>query len=272
MIELPAGAALRERGFNIEYEQRWGTLTPDWTVTDPAGSPIALVEVLTHSPPKATFSRMKAWHALVERVKDIPVPLVLTVAGHRDRPLEAPDAQTAKKIARDLRRWLMSPLHMISFPSHGYTFLVMADHRTRRAMQAPGMAACLVPPSQMARVVSAQPLAAGIEKKVSRYRELTQETGLPLVVAAGAHKFTGLEVRQLDDLLRGANSIRVQFDFGDSFIHEPIEMQPDRPPRWTMPDDLAGVLWVDNTFPFTTQWRPNPHALIPAPAAFSPPT
>ncbi|MFG3282141.1 hypothetical protein [Streptomyces sp. NPDC048111] len=38
-----------------------------------------------------------------------------------------------------------------------------------------------------------------------------------------------------------------------------------------MPPDLAGVLWVDNeTFPaFTTQWRPNPQALLFAPAAFA---
>ncbi|MEU2245065.1 hypothetical protein ABZ572_37420 [Streptomyces sp. NPDC018338] len=115
----------------------------------------------------------------------------------------------------------------------------------------------------MAGVVSAQPVTAGIEKKVSKYRALAQEAGLPLIVAAGADKFTGLQLQHFDDLLQGVATISVQFDFGDSFIHHPVEVDPFNPPRWTMPSALAGVLWVDNEFPFTTDWRPNPAARQP---------
>lgn len=61
----------------------------------------------------------------------------------------------------------------------------------------------------------------------------------------------------------------MQFDFGDSFIHNPVEVDPLNPPRWTMPPELAGVLWVSNEFPFTTDWRPNPDATTPAPPAFA---
>ncbi|MEV7296864.1 hypothetical protein AB0N79_35400 [Streptomyces microflavus] len=50
IIELAAGAALRRKSLTVEFERRWGTLTPDWTVLDEAGVPVALVEVLTHSP------------------------------------------------------------------------------------------------------------------------------------------------------------------------------------------------------------------------------
>ncbi|GAA3122869.1 hypothetical protein GCM10020254_82470 [Streptomyces goshikiensis] len=50
IIELAAGAALRRLGFGVEFERRWGRLTPDWTVVGEGGEPVALVEVLTHSP------------------------------------------------------------------------------------------------------------------------------------------------------------------------------------------------------------------------------
>ncbi|MFD9374189.1 hypothetical protein ACFWBH_01395 [Streptomyces sp. NPDC059999] len=265
VIELAAGAALRRQGFAVELERRWGNLTPDWTVVDQDGTPVALVEVLTHSPQQGTSARMKAWHALVERVKQIPVPVVLTVAGDRSRPLDAPDARTAKRIAQDLRRALLSPLHQAVFRSQGYTFLLMADPSTGQTVRPPGMRAILTPPSNMAGVVSAQPVAAGIDKKVSKYRALAREAGLPLIVAAGADKFTGLEVQDLDDLLQGVPTLSVQFDFGDSFIHHAVEIDPLNPPRWTMPPELAGVLWVDNVFPFATEWRPNPTAAAPAP-------
>ncbi|MDQ0765659.1 hypothetical protein [Streptomyces canus] len=264
-IELAAGEALRASGLRVEYERLWGTQTPDWTVLDEAGEPLALVEVLTHSPSKEMYGRMRAWHNLVERVKEIPVPVVLTVAGPHDRPLEPPDARTAKRIAQELRRYLLSPLHRTEFPSHGYTFLLQADRQTGMTMRAPAMRTILVPPSSMAGVVSAQPLVAGIDEKVRKYRALAEETGLPLIVAAGADKFTGLGIEQLDCLLNGEHTVTVQFNYGDTFIHAPIDLQPGNPPRWAMPPELAGVLWVGNAFPFTARWRPNATALTPAP-------
>ncbi|MEW1567444.1 hypothetical protein AB0454_31285 [Streptomyces sp. NPDC093509] len=271
IVELAAGAALRRRGFGVEFERQWGSLTPDWTVIDDNGTPLALVEVLTHSPRKGTTAKIKAWHALVERLKEIPVPVVLTVAGNPSGLLQAPDAGTAKRIAQDLRRVLLSPLHQSVFRSQGYTFLLQADPSTGQTMRAPGMRTILMPPSNIAGVVSAQPVATGIEKKVSRYRALAEETGLPLIIAAGADKFTGLELHHFDDLLRGAPTLSMQFNFGDSFIHHPVEIDPSNPPRWTMPPELAGVLWVHNDFPFTATWRVNPAAAISVPPALAVP-
>lgn len=269
IIEIAAGDALRRKGLTVEFERRWGNLTPDWTVIGEAGVPVTLVEVLTHSPPKGTSSRMKAWHALVERLKQIPVPVVLTVAGDPSRPLDAPDARTAKKIAQDLRGALLSPLQRSEFRSQGYTFLLQADPRTRQPMRPPGMRTILIPPSNMAGVISAQSVAAGIQKKISKYHALAEEAQVPLIVAVGADKFTGLEVQHFDNLLRGAPTLSVQFNFGDSFIHKPVDIDPSNPPRWTMPPELAGVLWVNNDFPFTSAWRPNPAATTPAPPGFT---
>ncbi|MFD4576745.1 hypothetical protein ACFWNK_30815 [Streptomyces sp. NPDC058417] len=268
-IELAAGAALRQRGFTVEFERQWGTLTPDWTVVGENGEPVALVEVLTHSPQKGTTARIRAWHGLVERLKQIPVPVVLTVGGNLTGPPDTPDARTSKKIAQDLRRALLSPLHQVVFRSEGYTFLLRADPRTGQAIRPPGMSTILVPPSNMAGVVSAQLVTAGIERKVGKYRALAREAGLPLIVAAGADKFTGLQIQHFDDLLQGVATISVQFDFGDSFIHHPVEVDPFNPLRWTMPPELAGVLWVNNEFPFTTAWRPNLIAATPVPPALT---
>ncbi len=86
-------------------------------------------------------------------------------------------------------------------------------------------------------------------------------------MAAGAHKFTGLHVEQLDDLLKGSPTLRFQFNYGDPFINAPVEIDPSNPPRWTMPPELAGVLWVNNDFPFATAWRPNANTRTPAPPA-----
>ncbi|MFD7973012.1 hypothetical protein [Streptomyces clavifer] len=36
-----------------------------------------------------------------------------------------------------------------------------------------------------------------------------------------------------------------------------------------MPPELAGVLWVNNDFPFTTAWRLNPIAATRVPAALA---
>ncbi|MGW3404631.1 hypothetical protein [Streptomyces zhihengii] len=269
VIELAAGAALRRKGFRVEFERKWGNLTPDWTVVGEDGAPVALVEVLTHSPQQGTIAKIKAWHGLVERLKQIPVRVVLTAAGDSSRPLDAPDAGTSKKIAQDLHQALLSAVPRSVFHSQGYTFLLRADPRTGQAMVPPGMGAILVPPSNIAGVVSAQPVTAGIAKKVSKYRALAQEAGLPLIVAAGADTFTGLQLQHLDDLLQGAATSSFQFDFGDSFISHSVEIDPFNPPRWTMPSDLAGVLWVHNDFPFSTTWRPNPAAATSAPRAFA---
>ncbi|MEU1368289.1 polymorphic toxin-type HINT domain-containing protein [Streptomyces sp. NPDC005803] len=50
----------------------------------------------------------------------------------------------------------------------------------------------------------------------------------------------------------------VQFNFGDPFIHHPVDVDLSNPPRWTMPPELAGVLWVNNDSPFTTPVAPTP--------------
>lgn len=79
-FELSAGAGLRAAGLRVAYEQHWNRLTPDWTVLSDDNKPRAFVELHTDQPPASTFGQIRAWHGLVERIKAIPVPVIVQVA------------------------------------------------------------------------------------------------------------------------------------------------------------------------------------------------
>ena len=157
-FELAAGAGVRAAGLRVGYEQAWDGVTPDWTVLSYEGKPLAFVEVHTDQPPSQTFGQMRAWQGLVERIKGIPVPVVLQLAS--THPVQPPDAGTAKKIAQDLKNKLLTQPWATVFQSHGYTFLVMGDRRRggQPTVSPLGMRACFEPPSSRAGPVSAQQL------------------------------------------------------------------------------------------------------------------
>lgn len=275
IFELAAGAGLRRAGFAVAYEQPvdGGGLTPDWTVMTPDGRPLLLVEVHTDDPAKDTFARMRGWHHLVEAIKKIPVSVVLQLAG-TEGPPTPPDAGTAKKISAELQEQLLSVWNWnqqtpIKVSSHGYTFMVMGDPRLGgRAMDSPlGMHAAFDPPTSRAGQVSADKLLARVADKVSKYRRLADQHDLPLVIAAGAHKFTGVTLENVDYALEGAEApvITMQFGGGDSFISESVTVQWGPVEPWSMPPDLAALLWINHTFPFEMTVRPNPNARRPIP-------
>ena len=259
-FELAAGAGLRKAGLSAVYEAEWDGLTPDWTVFVEDAKPLAFIEVHTDHPAPETFGQMRAWHGLVERIKKIPVPVVLQLAS--GGPVHPPDARTAKRIAQDLKNKLLTQPWATMFLSHGYRFLVMADPRRGGQMTSPlGMHACFVPPSSRAGPVSAGRLMTRIEDKVRSYRALAEAYDVPLAVAVGAHRFTGVTLDQVDDLLTGLQAPRIifQFDAGDPYIgSQTVSMAPV--PPWQWPGDLAGVLWIENQLPFRLSVRPNPAA------------
>lgn len=254
-FELAAGAGLRQAGLHVVYEKSWDGLSPDWTVLSDAGKPLALVEVHTDMPTAQTYGRMRAWHGLVERIKEIPVPVLLQLAS--TKPVPPPTARTAKKIAQDLKRELLSGSSAITFWTQGYTFLVMHDPR-HQVISTLGMHACFDPPSSRAGSVTAQRLMEGIEEKVRKYRGLADQYEVPLIVAVGAHRFTGVTLEHLDDVLAGlpAPKMTFQFNAGDPFIGtQAVTMGPI--PPWDWPTELAGLVWIANQLPFSLTTRPN---------------
>src|SRR2546430_6317398 len=262
-LELATGAWLRSAGYAVAYEHKWDGLTPDWTVLGDAGRPVAFVEVHTDEPRQGVYGRVRAWSYLVQRIAEIPAPFVLTLIAPK-RHLKPPDAKTAKKIARDLRSVLLHIPVRSLISSSGYTFGGMADWRTGGLLDSPrGIRASFVPPSEIAGEVSARRIAQNAVRKVGRYADLPARYKVPLIVATGAHAFTGVQLRHLDDLLEGNPTITFQFNYGDVAIGEwtgPL----DRPTPWTMPPELSAIVWIDNRFPFTAAARVNPHARRPA--------
>lgn len=268
-FELAAGAGLREAGLNVAYEQSWDGLSPDWTVLSDSGTPQAFVEVHTDMPTAETFGRMRAWHGLVERIKEIPVPVLLQLAS--TEPVSPPDPRTAKKIARYLKSELLSGRPGNTFWTEGYTFLVMHDPGNQ-VISTLGMHACFDPPSSRAGSVTTKRLMEGIEEKVRKYRGLATHYTVPLIVAVGAHRFTGVTLEHLDDTLTGlpAPKITFQFNAGDPHIGtQTVNWGPV--PAWPWPDDLAGLLWIENELPFSLKARPNPTAQRDMPIALPPP-
>jgi hypothetical protein len=87
---------------------------------------------------------------------------------------------------------------------------------------------------------------------------------VPLVVAVGAHRFTGVDLDDVDDMLSGQRTVSFQFGASDSYIGTASITEP-----WTMPERLSGLLWLNNREPFGATARPNPHARRPMPAAIA---
>ena len=223
----------------MAYEQAWDGITPDWTVLSEAREPVAFIEVHTDDPPQRTFAQMRAWHGLVERMKKIPVPVVMQLAA-TGASISPPDAGTAKKIAQDVHTQIVrNPIASV-FRSRGYTFLVAGDTRRRgQPMVSPlDMHAAFDPPSSRAGAVGAKDLMKRIEDKAHKYRELAGMYGVPLIVAVGAHRFTGVTLGHLDDVLRGlpAPKMTFQFNAGDTHICQP----PFVLTTWVGPGDTRG--------------------------------
>ncbi|KWX03235.1 hypothetical protein LI90_4286 [Carbonactinospora thermoautotrophica] len=268
VFELAVGAGLRAAGLDVAYERSWDGLTPDWTVFDIAGKPLCFVEVHTDQPPDATYGLLRSWRGLEERIAQIPCPVVLTLAADPDLsgPIPPPDARTAKRIARDLKNALLRLNPQIRISTCGYTFVVLADRWGRQLPSPRGLRAHFMAPSGGAGVVSAWQLVERVGEKIAKYRELAATYEVPLVVAVGAHRFTGVGLEELDDLLAGRQTITFQFNAGDPFIGEQT-VQLDRPRHWRMPPELSGLLWISNQFPFALTARPNPTAQRPMPHA-----
>lgn len=268
IIELAAGAALRSAGYTIVYEQEWDGLTPDWTAVDTAGQPVLFVEAHTDQPPPQTYARIRGWHDLEQRIANIPVGVVLALKGNgRVRP-RPPDGKTAKRIALDLKARLLASAHVTSVSTCGYTFVVLTD-RYGFPLQAPRpLHAQLAPPSEIAGPVHASRLTQAVDEKVRKYAALADRFQVPLVAAVGAHRFTGVGIEEVDTLLTGEPVISFQYNVGDQFIGEQT-VNLGHIPRWTMPAQLSGLLWLHNQPPFAATARPNPVAALPFPAVLA---
>jgi hypothetical protein len=87
----------------------------------------------------------------------------------------------------------------------------------------------------------------------------------------GAGDVFGVSAGSLDDVLTGlpAPKITFQFDAGDPWIgSQAVSLAPV--PAWSWPDDLAGLLWIENRLPFGLVTRPNQDSRLAMPPALRP--
>jgi hypothetical protein len=131
LFEMSVGPHLRASGFHVAYERTQDRPTPDWTILTPSGEPAGFVEVHTDNPTRETFGQMRAWHGLVQRIKKIPVSVLLMLAPS-DRPLAAPDARPRRRSRRNCapscsRRGLHPrPVPVVTTPSRRWATAVAA--------------------------------------------------------------------------------------------------------------------------------------------------
>ena len=261
IFELAAGAAPRSSGYDVAYEREFDCKTPDWTALNEDGSPAMFVEVHTDQPTKETFGRIRGWHVLDQLIAKIPVGVVVALAGSRVGPPRPPDAGTAKKLVKELRARLLSSPWTSSVQAHGYRFVVRANRFG--PLQSPNApCAFFEAPSEIAGPVSAERLCKEVDGKVRKYAATADRYDVPLVVAVGAHRFTGVGLDDVDRLLAGQAVMTFQFNPGDTFLgNQTINFA--HPARWTMPAELSGLLWLNNQLPFETTARPNSQAIRP---------
>jgi hypothetical protein len=270
VMELAAGAALRRLGLHIVYEQAWDGLSPDWTAVDEEGKPLFFVEVHTDMPPKETYGRIRTWHQLAWRIEAIPASVALILT-NGDRPLYPPGSKAGKRIAQDLERALGGSILPAFIDSQGYRFQIVRSPDGRLMPSSNAPYASFIQPSGLAGAVSARDLSIKVKQKVSKYRVLAEAHDVPLVIAAGASRFTGLEISHVDDLLNGTPTMTFQFNAGDAHIGDStIDMA--HPPHWRMPREMAGLLWMSNEYPFPlAAVRPNLSADKQLPSILSAP-
>jgi hypothetical protein len=112
VYELAAGAALRRAGLRPLHEQRWdrpggGVQTPDWSVYDPAGRLVALVEVHTDQPAPDVDAQIRDWRAFGDRLGEIARPVIF----YLDAP--SPPRPSTGKVAKQLVAGLHENLRQV---------------------------------------------------------------------------------------------------------------------------------------------------------------
>lgn len=262
-FELAVGAVLRRAGYTVAYDRLCGSQTPDWTALGDDGEPTMFVEVHTDQPSDGTYKKLRAWRGLEVRIAEIPCPVVLMLESQGIAPVP-PEPKTAKEITAVLRRRLSSDAFVpFRIEACGYVFQIQPGMRSTLGDRAQFYA-----PSGVAGAVSAKKLTERVDKKVATYAEISEKHAVPLVVAVGAHRFTGVDLSEVDDLIDGNMTMKFQFNGSDRYIGEQ-SMDWGRPDRWTMPAQLSGLLWISNQDPFPATARPNPAATRPMPAALT---
>jgi hypothetical protein len=238
VAELAAGAAMRLPGYTVEFGPVIDGLTPDLLVTEPDGRKL-IAEVWTRGLSDGAESKNRQWAGLAQRITRIPVAVALAADAIDPSIVKPPDQHARGRIARELKRWLMSGRHEpgAAHACEGLVFRIVGTTTT-------GNAELL--PIHESSTADRKDVVEAIERKVARYRRLATKYDLPFVVVLCADEGTGLTREHVDHVLAGKNLITMtiplygvgQFDSG------PIEIRQSEAPPVFDPA-LSAVAWLE---------------------------
>jgi hypothetical protein len=235
--ELATAAVLHDAGMTLEYERNQEGKTPDITVFD-GKNPSMLVEVYTKFRSTDRRSAERAWRALQSRIQAIPVPVILAVRRVDPSAPNSPDDPSAKRIAAELKQWLLQPSPSVINGRliEGYHFMI--------AGSAPGLYANMSIPGGGGWFDSDMVLNA-VGEKVKVYSALSEVLKVPLLVVLAAEPASPLSEDLVRSALRGDMSTTLSFDpFEDKSEPHTVAMRAGRVLAEFAPS-LSAVGWMN---------------------------
>jgi hypothetical protein len=238
--ELAVSAILQTTGMKLAYEPDIQNKTPDFLALDANHRPTHIVEVLNRKKPKAVDAADGRWQELVDRFAVIDEAWRVRVARFSgDRG--GPRADEAIHLVRETEKWLTSnPVAINAGWSIGdYAFSVVA--------KSPATHLELLTPVEEVWVDS-DTLAKDIRDKVSRYDDLAEQLGVPLIVVVGADDNLAISSDIVKSALGGQLTVSINLNVWGvgtgSTKSRPMKMHAtDAPRNWNAV--LSAVGWVE---------------------------
>jgi hypothetical protein len=243
--ELVIGSLLRDLGLQTEYEKNFGELTPDWYVSPSDGSQAFIVEVLTENISASETSENKHIVDLQYRLMQIPLDVVLRIAFDRTLTKVKLNPQRAKKITREVNRWLEGGNSRVEseLALDEFTFEVVVRDKGFSTLQFGDFGGGLCGDPTALRV--------NIKKKVHTYKTVAATNNIPLVVAVVADLKTNYGYLEMKRILFGKS-------FGQDLLSDGLFAKKPL---------LTGAIraWSPQLGKWQMQYYFNPKAINPLP-------
>jgi len=237
LAELATGYLFGQPGCKVQFEPRFGRLTPDLLVTDPNGQQL-VVEVWRRRLSEVTSTRNKRWAELARHIRRIRQPIALALSSESHTVVEPPDAPARRRIEQAVRAWLVSDqATTVGLNVEGLTFRVVGTTTTGRAEMLS---------VQDGATADRKDVVEAIERKVRKYRSAVEAADLPLLVVLGADPDTALDANLVESIPAGNNPIAMRIPaYGVGPIDSgPIEIRATNAPPVFHPA-LSGVAWLE---------------------------
>jgi hypothetical protein len=198
--ELAVGSALKQLGYQLEYEKALNCLIPDWYVYPKGTIAAFIVEVFTAKPSENRIAQQHQKKDLFKRLEQIPIDVSLNI---RFRGSVVLDPKKNKILATEIRRWLEDEDQLVGTKlfKKGIIFEIF-----RRGVGFPHVT---VGASLDMFWVNSKSLREKINDKIRKYKNLLQKVRIPFVIAIIPDSRTGLDLDNFGDVLIGQEIVEL---------------------------------------------------------------